>query len=98
MNATYIQNHIREEVDGARGYLALFKETGDMQVLHMSVDELGHASYFMHKAENIPEDLRVAYDDIRRTLLMELQEQERISNGEEKESGINVQNQFNQPH
>lgn len=97
MDSTYVRNHIRDEIDGARGYLSLFKETGDIQALKMSVDELGHASYFLHQATELPEDLRIAYDDIKRVLLNELKGQEEMDETKQQ-TGEQVQNRPMQPN
>ena len=88
MDATYVINHIREEVDGARGYLALFKELGDFKVMHMCVDELSHATYFMNQGIVIPDDLKSAYNDIKRAIKEEL-----VRQGEKEDgNGEQVQN------
>ena len=86
MDATYVINHIREEVDGARGYLALFKELGDFKVMHMCVDELHHATYFIKNGGiQIPDDLMNTFNDVKRAILNELKKQGEIANGNDRE-------------
>lgn len=90
MDATYVVNHIREELDGARGYLALYKETGDITVMGMSVDELHHATYFMKNGGiPVPPDMQAMYADVRRSILEELKRQGEINNvGEQVQNKV----------
>lgn len=87
MDATYVNNHIREELEGSRGYLALYRENGDITVLNMAVDELGHASYFVNKATELPAQLQIMYNEVKANLLAAIEEKEK-SDG----IGGNIQN------
>lgn len=89
MDATYIRNHIRDEVEGAKGYLALYEDTNDIQALHMSVDELSHAKYFLDKAEDLPETVRLSYNEAKKMIydvIMRLGEE-----GKKDEEGEHIQ-------
>lgn len=90
MDATYIKNHIRDEVEGAKGYLSLYKETNDIKALHMSVDELGHAKYFVEKLPELPEDIRIAYEEAKRMIYDEIKKKSEEQNNED---GEQVQNE-----
>lgn len=91
MDATYVINHIREEVDGARGYLALYKELGDIEVLSMSVDELHHATYFVKNGGiAVPPDLINMYDSVKKSISDEIKRQGEINygNGEQVQDKV----------
>lgn len=90
MDATYVNNHIREELEGAKGYLSLYSSNHDMEVLNMACDEFRHAHYFYKQATEIPAQLQILHDEVKRMIL------DTIKQAEEKERqneiGGNVQN------
>lgn len=90
MDAAYVNNHIREELEGAKGYLSLYSSNHEMEVLEMACDEFKHAAYFYKRATEIPAPLQILHDEVKRMIL------DTIKQAEEKERqneiGGNVQN------